>query len=63
MTLKLQFKFWLCHYFIATFNVVIYCMRNNSTWTHSFFYYYYLHIFFLLRLKIWARKIAETTPS
>lgn len=37
MALKLQFKFWLCHYFMATFNVVIYCMRDNSTCTHSFF--------------------------
>lgn len=36
MALELQFKFWLCHYFMATFNVVIYCMRDNSTCTHSF---------------------------
>lgn len=50
MALELQFKFWLCHYFMATFNVVIYCMRNNSTCTHSFFSYY-LHIFFSSSFK------------
>lgn len=51
MTLKLQFKFWLCHYFMATFNVVIYCMRNNSTCTHSFFIIIIIFTFFSSSFK------------